>query len=310
MATPSSRLAIWAAIAGNLAIAAVKLTAAAVTGSSAMISEAIHSLVDTGNGALLLFGTRRATRPPDAEHPFGHGKELYFWSFVVAILIFALGGGMSIYEGIEHIRRPVPMRNPAWNYAVLGSALLFESLSFAVAFREFRKARRGGGIWDEIRASKDPSLFTVLFEDSAAIAGLAVALVGVTLGHWLDNPYFDGGASVIIGLILGAVAVLLARECRGLLIGEALRPAVAEEVRRIVLDDPAVLEVTQMLSMHLGPHDVLLTLGARFEPGLDSTGVVDAVERIESRIKDRYPGIRRIYIEAESLKASTGTRAA
>jgi cation diffusion facilitator family transporter len=212
-----SRKAIYAAIGANLAIAATKFTAAAFTGSSAMISEGIHSLVDTGNGGLLLLGIERSQQPADATHPFGYGKELYFWTLIVAIMIFAVGGGISAYEGLLHILNPRPIENPLWNYVVLGLAIVFEGLSFFVAFRAFQAAKGEEAFWRAIHTSKDPTTFTVLFEDAAALLGLIVALAGIYLAHEFDNPYFDGGASIVIGTILAAVAVLLAYETKGLL---------------------------------------------------------------------------------------------
>ena len=218
-----SRTAIFAAIAGNLAIAATKLIAAFFTGSSAMLSEGIHSLVDTGNGGLLLLGLRKSQKPADANHPFGHGKELYFWSLVVAILIFALGGGMSVYEGVTHLSH-AQLHDPTWNYVVLGFAIVFESFSFYFAYKAFRKEMSGQGVFKTIRASKDPTTFTVLFEDTAALLGLVVAFLGIFLGHQLNNPYLDGVASIVIGVILAVVAGFLAFESKGLLIGEGVDP--------------------------------------------------------------------------------------
>jgi len=205
MAT-ESRTAIFAAIAGNLAIAATKLTAAFFTGSSAMFSEGIHSVVDTGNGGLMLLGLRQSKKKPDANHPFGHGKELYFWSLVVAILIFALGGGISVYEGVAHLAHP-QLHHPSWNYLVLGFAIVFEGISFYFAIKAFRKEMSGEGILRTIRHSKDPTTFTILFEDAAALLGLVVAFCGIFLGHQLNNPYMDGVASIIIGLILPLLAL-------------------------------------------------------------------------------------------------------
>jgi cation diffusion facilitator family transporter len=300
MAT-ESRTAIFAAIAGNIAIAATKFVAAGVTGSSAMLSEGIHSLVDTGNGALLLLGVRKSRKPPDATHPFGHGMELYFWSLIVAILIFALGGGMSVYEGVIHIAHPNQIKDPAWNYVVLGLAIVFESISFCFAIRAFRKEKGDRGVWQTVHASKDPTTFTILFEDTAALLGLLVALAGIFLGHQLNNPYLDGVASITIGAILGVVAAFLAYECKGLLIGEGVDPETLESVRAIAAADPSVVEVRKALTMHLGPRDVLLTLDIRFQKDLKSGEIASAVNRLEAKIRDRHPEIRHIFIEAKSL---------
>jgi len=214
-----SRIAIYGAIGANLAIAATKFAVAGVTGSSAMLSEGIHSAVDTCNGVLLLVGTWRSELPASDEHPFGHGKELYFWSLIVAVLIFGVGGGVSFYEGVLHVREPTPLTDPFWNYVVLGAAALFEGISFAIALRQFRREARGRPLWQALRGSKDPTTVTVLAEDSAALAGLAIAAVGVYASHVLDRPEVDGMASIAIGLLLAGVAVLLVRESRSLLVG-------------------------------------------------------------------------------------------
>lgn len=299
--TGESRVAIFAAIAANLAIAVTKFVAAFVTGSSAMLSEGIHSLVDTGNGALLLLGFRRSQKPADPEHPFGHGKELYFWTLIVAILIFALGGGMSVYEGVTHLSHP-RLSDPTWNYVVLAIAFVFESASSYLAFKAFRKEMRGGrGVFKAIQASKDPTSFTVLFEDTAALLGLIVAFLGIWLGNLLNNPYLDGVASIAIGVILAGVAALLAYETKGLLIGEAVDPETLAEIRSIAAGDGAVEDVRKSLTMHFGPHEVLLTLDIGFKKGLSAEDVTDAINRLEANIRDRYPEIRHIYIEAKSL---------
>ena len=295
-----SRTAIFAAIAGNLAIAATKLVAAFFTGSSAMLSEGIHSLVDTGNGGLLLLGFRLSQKPPDANHPFGHGKELYFWSLVVAILIFALGGGMSVYEGITHLSHP-QVHNSIWNYVVLGFAIVFESISFYFAYKAFRREMSGQGVFRTIRASKDPTTFTVLFEDTAALLGLIVAFLGIFLGHQLNNPYLDGVASIIIGVILAVVAGFLAYESKGLLIGEGVDAAVLASIRAIARADPAVKEVRKSLTMHFSPNDVLLTLDIGFKKHLTAEKIAAAVNRLEEKIRERHPEIKHIFIEAKSL---------
>jgi cation diffusion facilitator family transporter len=295
-----SRTAIFAAIAGNLAIAATKFVAAFLTGSSAMLSEGIHSLVDTGNGGLLLLGFRMSQKPPDANHPFGHGKELYFWSLVVAILIFALGGGISVYEGITHLSHP-QVHHSIWNYVVLGFAIIFESISLYFAYKAFRSQMSGQGVFKTIRASKDPTTFTVLFEDTAALLGLIVAFLGIFLGHLLNNPYLDGVASIVIGAILAVVAVFLAYESKGLLIGEGVDPQTLASIRSIVSADPAVEEIKKLLTMHFSPDDVLLTLDIGFKKHLTAEEIAAAVNRLENNIRDQHPEIKHIFIEAKSL---------
>lgn len=288
-------------MAGNLAIAATKFVAAAFTGSSAMLSEGIHSLVDTGNGGLLLLGVRMSKRPPDATHPFGHGKELYFWSLIVAILIFALGGGMSVYEGVIHIAHPNQVKDPTWNYVVLGFAIIFESGSLYFALKAFRKEMGQQGVLRTIHASKDPTTFTILFEDTAALLGLLVALVGIFLGHALNNPYLDGAASITIGAILGVVAGFLAYESKGLLIGEGVDRQTLNSIRKIAREDPAVVKVRKALTMHFGPHDVLLTLDIQFREELTAAEISAAVDHLEKKLRDQHPEIKHIFIEAKSL---------
>jgi len=297
-----SKVAVIAAVIGNLLIAAIKFVAAALTGSSAMISEGIHSLVDTGNGILLLLGMRRGAVPADAEHPFGHGKELYFWSLIVAISIFAIGGGMSMYEGIVHMIDPVHVENPWPSYIVLAISALVEGTSFFIAMRQLNARRGKLGVAGFIRVSKDPSLFTVVFEDSAAMAGLVVAFLGIWLGQLTGNPLFDGAASVIIGLILVSVAFLLARESKGLLIGEGAEPEMLVDMRSIVEAETTVQALGMMRTMYLGPNDLLVTLDVAFRTGIGAEDIHDAVGRIETALKSTYPEIARIYIEVDSLR--------
>jgi cation diffusion facilitator family transporter len=308
MGRASSNRTIFAAIGANVAIAVTKFVAAAFTGSSAMLSEGIHSLVDSGNGMLLLWGIHASQRPADTRHPFGHGKELYFWTLIVAIMIFAVGGGMSIYEGISHLFRPSPLRDPIWNYVVLGLAVVFEGYSWSVAVREFGGTQRGRGVWRAVRNSKDPTIFTVLFEDSAALLGLLVALAGVYLGHQLENPYLDGTASIVIGGILAGVAVLLAYESKGLLVGESADAATLASIRAVTEADPAVERIMPPLTMHLGPHEILLNLEIKFHEGLSAAEIGAAVERLERSIRRRDPDIKRIFIEAESLATGAARR--
>ncbi len=303
MADPSSTKVVLAALIGNAAIAVTKFGAAAATGSSAMLSEAIHSLVDTGNQVLLLYGMRRARRPADAQHPFGYGKELYFWTFVVAILIFGLGAGISFYEGIEKVRHPSPVTDPHINYIVLALAGAFEAVAWWIAFKEF-KARKGAlGYLDAVRVSKDPAIFTVLFEDTAAMLGLIVAAGGIALGDWLDMPVMDGAASIAIGVILAFTAAVLAYECKGLLIGESAAPQVVDAIERMVAIDRRVKRVNEILSMHLGPQDVLLNVSLDFGDSIDANDVEAAISKMERRIKRDFPEIKRIFIEAQAWPA-------
>jgi len=293
-----SKLAIYGAIAANVAIAATKFVVAGITGSSAMLSEGIHSAVDTFNGVLLLVGIRLSQRPPTIEHPFGHGKELYFWSLIVAVLIFGLGGGVSFYEGIQHIRHPEPMRDPTWNYVVLGLAMLFEGASFLVALRQFRAQSRGAPFWRALEQSKDPTTYTVLAEDSAALLGLVVAALGIYFSHRLELPALDGAASVVIGLLLAGVAVLLISQARGLLIGEGIRPETARAIRSLAMEQPSVSNVGRVLSMYIGPDDVLAIVDVNFKDGTATGDAADAISAIERQVRARFPMIRRLFIEA------------
>ena len=300
-----SRKSIYAAIAANLGIAVAKGVGFTFTGSSAMLSEAIHSLVDCGNGALLLVGLNQSAKPADEVHPFGYGKELYFWSLIVAMLVFVLGGGVSIWEGFEHALHPVPPQSPAWNYSILGVAILFEGWSMYVAVREFRHSHPNQPMWQAIRASKDPSSFTVVFEDGAALAGLVVALVGVWFSSSLGLHRADGIASIVIGLVLMTVAVLLVRECRALLVGEGADAETLRAIREVVRNDADVEEAGAPLTMYFGPHHALLNMNVRFRGSLQGAGIDDAIDRIEAGIKQRCPDIQQIYLEVDSLRSPT-----
>jgi|RhiMetdeSRZDD1v2_1073273.scaffolds.fasta_scaffold00942_8 cation diffusion facilitator family transporter len=301
MAEPSRRFVVYAAIGANLAIAATKFVAAAVTGSSAMLSEAIHSVVDTGNGILTLVGIRRSARPPDDLHPFGHGLELYFWTLLVAILIFGAGGGMSFYEGITHLRHSVSLGDPTWGFIVIAAAFVFEGISWTVAFRGFRKFQREKGILQAARESKDPPQFLVLFEDSAALAGLVIAAVGLFLSHRFRDPRFDGAASILIGLLLAAVAIFLARESRLLLVGERADPQIVRSIRETVESDPATVRAGKPLTMHLGPDGILVNLDVQFQRDLTAAELEKAIERLEEKIRRKHPQVQRIFLEARSL---------
>jgi cation diffusion facilitator family transporter len=294
-----SLLPVYGAIAANVAIAATKFAVTAVTGSSAMLAEAIHSLVDTGNGILLLVGKRLSEREATPEHPFGHGKELFFWSLIVAVLIFGLGGGLTTFEGIQHIVDPKPMRSPGWNYLVLAAAALFEGTSFAIALRAFLREKDERPFWEALHGSKDPTTYMVLAEDGAALAGLAVAAVGVFIGATFDLPRADGAASVVIGALLAGVAILLVRHARRLLIGAGVRPETAAAVRALVTAHPLVRRVDGLLSMYIGPDEVLLTVDVEFDPNASAAQIAATVTELEREIRSRYDKITRIYIEAK-----------
>ena len=304
MSSESSKKTIFAAIASNFAIAIIKFIAAAITGSSAMLSEGIHSSVDTINELLLLLGIHLSKKPPDKNHPFGYGQELYFWSLIVAILVFSVGGGMSFYEGISHLLHPHPLEDPMWNYIVLGLAIVFEGISWSIAWKEFQPQKGKQSIWQAIRTSKDPTIFTVLFEDTAAILGLIVAFIGVFFGHLLNNPYLDGTASIVIGVILAVVAMVLAYESRGLLLGESANSSTVASIREIAASDPAVEGVMRVLTMHFGPEEILLNLEIQFSKNLSAAEVASAVDRLEQSICNKHPNIKHTFIEAQSLTAN------
>ena len=298
-----SRIAVYGAIAANVAIAATKFVVAGITGSSAMLSEGIHSAVDTGNGVLLLIGRRLSERKATPEHPFGHGKELFFWSLIVAVLVFGLGGGLSMLEGIQHIMNPASMRDPKWNYFVLFAAAIFEGTSFTMALRVFLREKGDRPFWAALHASKDPMTYTVLGEDFAALAGLAVAALGIFISHYYNLPQADGAASIAIGVILAGVAVLLIREARGLLIGEGIRPDTAAAIRELLCRHPLVRSVGPLLSMYIGPEQVLLTLDVEFDPKASAASISKAVRSLEQEIRARFDKITRIYIEARATDA-------
>ena len=299
----SAKKTIYAAMTANFAIAITKFVAASITGSSAMLSEGIHSVVDTGNELLLLWGLRLSKKPADDSHPFGYGQELYFWTLIVALFIFAIGGGMSIYEGINHVRYPEPLTDPRWNYGVLAFAVIFEGYSWNIALQEFLSNKGEESFWKAIRASKDPTIFTILFEDTAALIGLFVAFIGVLSGHLLNNVYLDGVASIVIGVILCGVALLLATESKDLLIGEGAKPEVVANIRKIINDDPAVEKVIKVLTLHFGPQEILLNLEIKFVDELETEELAIAVERLESSIRTQHTEIQNIFIEAKSISA-------
>ncbi|WP_297332507.1 cation diffusion facilitator family transporter [Flavobacterium sp.] len=300
--TGNSKFAIYGALGANLCIAAVKFVAASITGSSAMISEGIHSTVDSGNSLLLLLGMKRSQRPADAGHPFGHGKEIYFWSLIVAILVFSLGGGMSVYEGISHLQHPVALSDPMWNYIVLLAAMVFEGASLFYTIRQFNKSRGKLGFWKELSLSKDPGLFAVIYEESAAIAGLVIALLGVWLGHYFQNPVFDAGASILIGLVLVFVAITMVRESKGLLVGESAGTPIVKGIYNLVNNEPRVHTLYYPLTMHLAPNEILLALDVEFKGDMTVKELFGTIQHLEDQIKKEYPSVKKIYIEAKNFE--------
>ena len=300
MSTSSSKKVIYAALAGNTLIAITKFIASAMTGSSAMLSEGIHSLVDTGNQGLLLYGMKQADKPASKEFPFGHGKEIYFWSFVVAILIFALGSGVSLYGGIKHILHPSELANPMINYIVLGLAILFEGAAFFFALKEFKKVKGQLTYFEAVKQGKDPSMFVVLFEDGAALLGLLVAMIGIWLAQVTGNMVFDGIASVVIGVILAITAMWMAVETKGLLIGESAEPAIVKAIHEMVDEIDPIERTNEVLTMHMGPNYILVNVSADFSSTASADDVESSIALLDKKIKARFPLVKRIFVEAES----------
>ncbi len=301
MASGSTKVII-AALIGNALIAVTKFAAAAYTGSSAMLSEGVHSVVDTGNQILLLYGLEQSRKPPDEDFPFGHGKEIYFWCFVVAILIFAVGAGVSFYEGVMRVMTPHPVENVFINYIVLGFAMLFEGGAWYLAFKEFGRVKGNRGYIAAVQQGKDPSFFVVLFEDSAAMLGLIVAFFGVWLGDVTGNAVFDGIASIIIGLILGGAAAWLAYETKGLLIGERANREVVDGIRRIVRTQPTVRHVNEVLTMHMGPEFILVNISVDFSDNIRVGDIEETVAHMDYQIKTHFPNVKRVFVEAEARR--------
>jgi len=301
MAT-SSKKVIYAALAGNSLVAVTKFTAALLTGSSAMFSEGIHSVVDTGNQVLLLLGLKRAQKPADEKFPFGYGKEIYFWSFIVAILIFAVGAGISIYEGIQHVLSPEPIENPIINYFVLILAMIFEGAAWYFAFTEFSRAKGKWGYIEAVKKGKDPSVFVVLFEDTAAMLGLMVAFTGIYLAESTGNLNYDGYASIIIGFILGGTAIWLAYETKGLLIGESANSKLVSQIREIAASCAHVEYVNEVLTMHMGPDFVLVNLSVDFTDATRADTIESTIAGMDIKLKSEFPVIKRVFVEAESRK--------
>ena len=310
MVEHTSRTAVIAALVGNLLIAVTKGVAAAISGSSAMLSEAVHSVVDSGNEVLLLYGQHRANKPPDRTHPLGYGREIYFWSFVVALLIFALGAGVSIYEGITHIQHPETIDDPLINFVVYGFAAVFEGVSWWFGWNAFQRIRRGKGIMDAVRASKDPTSFMVLFEDSAALIGIAIAASATALSLHFHAPWIDGTGSILIGLVLAAVAVILARESKALLIGERATDELTESLRAATLRQPGVKGVENILTSQLAPDQVIATLSVHFDDSLDVPKLEKLIGRIESELRSDHPELFRVFVRPTPMQPQGKPRAA
>lgn len=301
----ASKISLYGGIATNIAIAVSKFIAAYFTGSSAMLSEGIHSLVDTGNGGLLLYGTAQSLKAPDAKHPFGRSKELYFWSLIVAMLVFSVGGGMSFYEGVKHMNHPGPMEDPTWNYIVLGVSVVFETVAAYLSIKAFRESHPEP-FFQALRTSKDPSAFAQVLENTAALVGLLVAGAGVFLGHLLNNPYLDGAASIAIGLLLMGVAIFLVYRTKGLLVGQGVDADTLADLERIARAQPSVREIRSPLTMYLGANDVMLALDVEFDDTLTADQVAAAVEQLQDAIRAAHPEVQRIFIEAKTLAGTPG----
>jgi cation diffusion facilitator family transporter len=293
---------VYGAIVSNFIIAVSKFIVATITGSSAMLSEGIHSMADTGNQFLMLLGVHESKKPPNDIHPFGRGKELYFWSLIVALILFGVGGGMSIYEGITHIQHPVELTAPLWNYVVLGIAFVFEGISQIIAYREFLHQKQPDeSTWHSILTCKDPTIFVVLFENAAALVGILVAAMGVFLSHQFTAPVIDGVASIIIGIILSGISLFLAWESRALLIGESADLEKVDAIQKIVQEDEAVITAGRPLTMHFGPDQILLNISVNFKPDISFPELTQAIERIERKIQGRFPRVKQIFLEAATL---------
>ena len=299
-----SKKVIYAALIGNSLIAITKFIASFLTGRSAMLSEGIHSSVDTGNQLMLLLGLRQAKKPADERFPFGHGKEVYFWSFVVAIMIFGVGAGISIYEGIHSVLDPHPVQNPMTNYIVLGLAMVFEAFAWYFAWKEFRKTKGERSYYEAVRKEKDPTTFVVLFEDSAAMLGLIVAFMGIWLGEVTGYLLWDGVASIVIGVILAVTAAWLAYETKGLLIGESASPEIVKGISELAGSSENIRSVNETLTMHVGPEYVLLNLSVDFKNNLDAEKIEQSISDLTGKIKTRYPSIKRVFVEAEKSKTA------
>ncbi len=296
-----SKKVIIAAFFGNLLIAITKFGAALITGSSAMFSEGIHSVVDTGNQVLLLYGLKRAQKPADENFPFGHGKEIYFWSFIVAILIFAAGAGISAYEGVHNLLYPRPMVKPVINYIVLAFAMVFEGVAWTIARRELARSKGDLNYFQAVRRGKNPSLFVVFFEDSAAMLGIVVAFTGILLRHITGKSYYDGAASIVIALILAGTAVWLAYETKSLLIGESAENETVENIRKLALSFSGIQTVNEVLTLHMGPEFILVNMSVDFDDNIRAGDVERILGELDRKIKSAHPDVKRVFIEPEPV---------
>jgi cation diffusion facilitator family transporter len=297
-----SRTIIYVALAGNLLVAVTKFVAAAWSGSAAMLSEGIHSLVDTGNELLLLYGMHRSAARPDSDHPLGYGREIYFWSFVVALLIFTLGAGVSMYEGVTHVLQPQPIQDVHVNYVVLGLSALFEGSSWWFTLKKFKGSRPYAGLFTAIRHSKDPPSFIVLLEDSAALVGLLIAFVGIYCAVKLQLPVLDGLASILIGLVLAATALVLARETKGLLIGESAHQATLDSILHIAEEIDGVVHANNVLTVHLAPQQILVALSVEFADELRSPDIEACVIELERRVLEKHPTVVALFIKPQTSR--------
>ena len=304
---PTSKLVIYAALGANLLVALTKFIAAFWTGSSAMLSEAVHSVVDTGNQGVLLYGIHRSLKPPDDTHPLGHGRELYFWSFIVALLMFTIGAGVTLFEGVSHIYEPHPIENPLVNYIVLACSTVFEGATWLYAWKQFRKSDGERGFYRAVRESKDPPAFMVLFEDSAALIGLAIAFVGTFAASYFDMPVLDGVASIGISIVLACVALLLARESKGLLIGEPAARYIRESIIAITRSTPGIERARLLFTVHLAPHQIVAALSLEFKDSLMSPEIERTVAALERAIHDKHPDVIAVFVKPQALDGSYGT---
>ena len=311
MATNSrSKKVIYAALAGNLLVTITKFLAAAFTGSSSMLSEGVHSFADSGNELLLLYGYRQSRRHPDSEHPLGYGRELYFWSFIVAIILFALGAGVSIYEGLTHIARPRPIENVGVNYVVLSLSFIFEGTSWWFALKTFRSAKGERGYWEAVRNSKDPPSFMILFEDSAALIGIAIAAIGIFASVYLQIPALDGVASVLIGMVLAVTASILARESKELLIGERAGESFSASILALARNEPGVEGANGVITVHLAPDQIVAALSLEFSDELRTPQIEASVESLEKRIREKHPQVTLLFVKPQTRRTFNEAHAA